>query len=251
MSFAYLPLYTGDYIRATRHLSPDEHGCYILLLIHCWDSCGPVPLDERRQQAIVNARGGGEIEALRSVLCEFFIRMDDGWYNKRLMEEIERWNAISSKRAGAARIRWSAREKLTELGRASAMQVHSISNANAPSLSPSPSPSSEEQREEKVVHPPKPTRSAAQAQLLPAFAGDENSENINPKARVLIAGTFEVPLAWGKDAEALGWQRFEILKESEKFRQYWTAGKGLGTRRTVVGWRQSWSNWLSKAEKFK
>jgi hypothetical protein len=30
MSFAYLPLYTGDYIRDTRHLTPLRHGIYLL-----------------------------------------------------------------------------------------------------------------------------------------------------------------------------------------------------------------------------
>ena len=80
----------------------------------------------------------------------------------------------------------------------------------------------------------------------PDFDG-RNSETLNGKAVVAIAGAWELPEAWGVDAEALGWNASEVLREAEKFRQYWTAGKGKGKRRNVKGWRQSWSNWLAKA----
>ena len=63
MSFAYLPLFTGDYIRDTQHLSCSEHGIFLKLLMHCWDQKGAAPLDERKLCGIVNARSSDEIEA--------------------------------------------------------------------------------------------------------------------------------------------------------------------------------------------
>lgn len=83
---------------------------------------------------------------------------------------------------------------------------------------------------------------------LPDFLGDSNAEAFKTNARPRIARGWELPESWGIDAEALGWTGDAILKEAEKFRQYWTSGKGAGTRRTIKGWRQSWSNWLAKAE---
>ena len=80
MSFAYLPLFTGDYLRDTRHLTPLRHGIYLLGLMHCWDSKGPMPLDEQECASICNCRSADEIEALRYVLERFFVRMDDGHY---------------------------------------------------------------------------------------------------------------------------------------------------------------------------
>lgn len=118
MSFAYLTLYTGDYLRDTRHLSCAEHGIYLLLLMHCWDSRGPVPLDERKQAGICGARSGDEVEALRRVLSEFFVRMDDGHYNPRMQREVERAKVLSDTRQRAAFARHKGRD-------ASAMQVHS------------------------------------------------------------------------------------------------------------------------------
>jgi len=82
------------------------------------------------------------------------------------------------------------------------------------------------------------------------FLGDE-SEKANPRARMKLAEKWELSEKWGLDAEALGWTVAEILREAEKFRQYFCSGKGAGTRRTVKGWRQSWSNWLGNAEKYK
>ena len=146
MSFAYLPLFTGDYLRDTRHLTPLKHGIYILLLMHCWDQKGPAPNDEQECAGIANCRSADEIESLRYILDRYFVHMDDGWYNKRMMQEIETSSAISGKRSDAAHVRWEARKKIKEIQDASAMQVHSKCNASAPSLSPSPSLEPEEKK---------------------------------------------------------------------------------------------------------
>jgi hypothetical protein len=80
----------------------------------------------------------------------------------------------------------------------------------------------------------------------PDFTGS-NAEALNGRAVVCIAKGFELPVDWGFDAEKLGFTPKSVVYESERFRQYWTEGKGKGTRRSVKNWRQSWSNWLSKA----
>lgn len=126
MSFAYLALYTGDYLRDTRHLSCCEHGIFLLLIMHCWDSRGPVPLDEKKIAGISGARSGDEIEAMRRVLNEFFVKMEDGWYNRRIQLEIERAQAISSKRKSAGFKGYQARAK----------QLPSKSSASASNTTP-------------------------------------------------------------------------------------------------------------------
>jgi hypothetical protein len=82
----------------------------------------------------------------------------------------------------------------------------------------------------------------------PAFDGT-NAERLNGKAVVPLATTWELPEPWGLDAEALGWKPAEVLKEAERFRQYYTSAKGKGKRRSVKGWRQAWSNWLAVTER--
>lgn len=111
MSFAFLPLYTGDYLRDTRHLTPLKHGIYLLLLMHCWDQRGPLPLDEQETAGISNCRSADEIEALRYVLDRYFIRMTDGWYNKRMQVEVERSENISKARSDAGKRGYEAKAK--------------------------------------------------------------------------------------------------------------------------------------------
>lgn len=96
-----------------------------------------------------------------------------------------------------------------------------------------------------------PARSAKASR--PASSADffgTDGEEIQPRAVVRLAKTWELPSEWGEDAERLGHDPPRILKESEKFRQYWVAGKGAGGRKSVRGWRQAWSNWLANSERY-
>ena len=120
MSFAFLPLYTGDYLRDTQHLSCSEHGIFLKFLMHCWDQRGPLPRDERKLHGICNARSGDEIEAMRRVLGEFFTSMEDGWYNKRMQEEICRAQRLNADRRSAGLA--SAEARRTSLREAASVQ---------------------------------------------------------------------------------------------------------------------------------
>lgn len=81
---------------------------------------------------------------------------------------------------------------------------------------------------------------------LPAFNG-LNADVFPGKAIAALAADFQLPEDWGMDAEALGFRTQEVIRQAERFRQYWVAGNGKGKRRSVKGWRQTWSNWLEKA----
>lgn len=138
MSFAYMPLYTGDYLRDTRHLSPLRHGVYLLALMHCWDSKGPMPLDEQECAGICNCRSSDEIEALRYVMIRYFVRMDDGHYNKRMADEVVKADLWSQKsREGGLKSAIARRSK----ARSEPPFNHPSTVVEGGSVSPSPSPS--------------------------------------------------------------------------------------------------------------
>lgn len=134
MSFAFLPLYTGDYRRDTQHLSPLKHGVYLLLLFHCWDTRGPLPLDEQEMAGIANCRSSDEIEALRYVVRRFFVQMDDGHYNERMQREIERAEAISTSRSDFGRR--GANERMRRLREAQAIAKQVLSKSLASDATP-------------------------------------------------------------------------------------------------------------------
>jgi hypothetical protein len=107
----------------------------------------------------------------------------------------------------------------------------------------------EPEPEPELIHKVPTVLAASAKPSQPAAApfDGENAGQIPARALVVLASSWELPEAWGLDAEALGWKRGDIIIESERFKQYWTVGRGSGKRRTVKGWRQAWSNWLAKA----
>ena len=145
MSFAYMPFYTGDYYRDTRHLSMLQHGAYRQLIDHCWDQRGPLPKDLERCYRICGAVNKEEQDAVRGIISEFFIEMDDGFYNKRVTDEIRRCAAISGVRTAAGRVgglaKAAAKNDAVKGAVANAKQM--LANAKQMPVSPSPSPSPE------------------------------------------------------------------------------------------------------------
>lgn len=86
MSASYIPLYIGDYLADTRHLSTEQHGAYILLLMCAWRCEGYLPNDEKKL-----ARYAGlsvkKWQSISSDILDFFEVESDKIYQKRLLQE--------------------------------------------------------------------------------------------------------------------------------------------------------------------
>lgn len=244
MSFAYLPLYTGDYLRDTRACSMAEHGAYLLLLIHCWDTREPVPLDEREAAGICNARSGDELEAMRRVLRRYFTRMDDGWYNRRMQLEIERSENISKARSEAGIRGYQARAK----------QLPSKSLASA--SNPIPIPTSTPSPLKPTVVPDGTTRPKPSAsdpvpyqrivdlyhQLLPELP---RCIRLSDQRKAAIRSRWK-----GKDAEDLGdWEAyFGLVRKSRFLMGLSPPGNGHKQFRADLEWLTKEANFLKVLE---
>ena len=226
MSFAFMPLYTGDYMRDTQHLSLLEHGAYLKLLMHCWDQSGPAPLDERRLSGICNARSKEEITAVYCVLQEFFVKMDDGWYNTRLMRELQKSNAISQNRAEAGRIGGLARAAK----QANAKQEPSTCLASAKQVSVTPTPITTTTTIKEKTH----SRFSAREYLKSQSVEDQHIEDwlrIRKEKRLPFTKTASVVLE--NEAEKAGISVAEVVKIAVEegwagFKAHWDRNKSLG-----------------------
>lgn len=243
----YYPFHIGDYLSATRHLSWEEDAAYRRLLDTYYTSEKQLPADFRAVYRLVMANTESQREAVKIVLEEFFELTDTGWRNGRADAEIAEMQARQQKQRDKANKRWH--KPRTEHGITLALPRHehidavaSKSDANAmppvPTPTPVPTLKKEDSGSSQATTPP------------PPYRGEANESEIPVKAVVVLSNDWELPEPWGVDAEKLGWPAKDILHEAEKFRQYYTVGKGGGTRRGVKGWRQAWSNWLSKASNF-
>ena len=83
----WMPMWTGDYLRETSHLSTEEHGAYILLLIHYWAKGGPLPDDNKRLANITGLPIKGWTD-IRETISEFFQVDNEKWVHVRLDEEM-------------------------------------------------------------------------------------------------------------------------------------------------------------------
>lgn len=89
-----MPLYIGDYLRDTRHLSTLQHGAYLLLIMEYWTK-GELPKDEQKIRKIC-----GLTPQLWRSNCQAIASMfSPDWRHARIERELAKAADISMKRA--------------------------------------------------------------------------------------------------------------------------------------------------------
>lgn len=78
----WFPLFVGDYLADTGHLTTEEHGAYLLLLMHQWRT-GLIPAASDEQARIVRLSGRRWVKLSPTVLA-FFSRAEGGFQQMRL-----------------------------------------------------------------------------------------------------------------------------------------------------------------------
>jgi uncharacterized protein YdaU (DUF1376 family) len=94
MNRPWMPLYVGDYLGDTGHLTTAQHGAYLLLMMHYWRK-GELPDDDRQLSKITKLPLKTWCE-YRPTLQDFFY---EGWKHKRIDAELQRMLRVSQKRA--------------------------------------------------------------------------------------------------------------------------------------------------------
>ncbi len=115
------PVATDALIADTTHLSRDEFGAYLLLLMAQWRSNGkPLPNDDARLGRIARATDR-EWRRMRPVLSEFFQISSTGWSQKRIEKDFKNVSAKIAKN----------RENASKGGEAKALKNNNVALANA------------------------------------------------------------------------------------------------------------------------
>jgi len=94
MNRPWMPLYVGDYLGDTGHLTTTQHGAYLLLMMHYWRK-GELPDDDRQLSKIAKLPLKTWCD-YRATLQDFFY---DGWKHKRIDAELAKMMRVSEKRA--------------------------------------------------------------------------------------------------------------------------------------------------------
>lgn len=84
-----MPMFWGDYLRDTGHLSAAEHGAYLLLIAHQWTTAKPLPNDDM-QLARIARMSPREWRTARRMLEDFFDVSETSWTQGRVARELQR-----------------------------------------------------------------------------------------------------------------------------------------------------------------
>jgi hypothetical protein len=110
-----MALYVGDYQRDTKHLSCCEHGIYLQLLMHCWSTKSPLPVEDRLICTIPLL--GEKVANVYSSFCDTLSEAYPAVDVPQTLKEIKVWNETRPKKRKTSRgieihiQNWCAREQ--------------------------------------------------------------------------------------------------------------------------------------------
>ena len=136
----WMPFYIADYLGDTMHLTTEQHGAYMLLLMACWKGDGRIPNDDARLAAITRLTTS-RWRACRLTLLKFFEIADDYITHKRVVEEREKAKEISAKRTESGRLGGSKRQANARANASSLLEENEANGKQTPKQNSTPSPS--------------------------------------------------------------------------------------------------------------
>ena len=126
----YMPLYASDYLGDTGHLSTEEHGAYLLILMQMWNAGGSLPSDPAKLARVARCSTKKWL-AMADTIMAFFHIDGDRISNDRLTKERQKVEAKSEVRRSAGAMGGTAKALKTK--------KHRVANAVAkPCHSPEP-----------------------------------------------------------------------------------------------------------------
>jgi uncharacterized protein YdaU (DUF1376 family) len=138
----WMPLYIGEYLADTMHLTTEQSGAYLLLIMAYWRKKGPLPSNPAALAAI--CRLSSDAWSIhQAVLEEFFDTSTPGlWVHKRVEKELAE-AGVKKERAevkakNAADARWSRENNATSIASRNAPSTPQAVLEECPSPSPSP-----------------------------------------------------------------------------------------------------------------
>jgi uncharacterized protein YdaU (DUF1376 family) len=132
--YPYLPLFTAEFIASTTHLSAEETGAYLMLLMMAWQSPGASLPDDDRKLAAWARVDAATWRTIKLAVMEFWQLSDGQWHQKRLTKERAHVASVSDARRGAAKARWTEAGRDRDIARHRRRRMHMQKGADANAL---------------------------------------------------------------------------------------------------------------------
>ena len=107
----YMQLYIADYLADTMHLSAEEHGAYLLLMVNYWQTGKPIPKNRLAKIARLTNERWADVEPS---LQEFFCDNGEEWVHLRIEEDLASVREKLTKKSAAGKASVQARRSRKE-----------------------------------------------------------------------------------------------------------------------------------------
>lgn len=209
----WFPFFIGDYLSDTMHLTTEEHGAYMLLIMAYWKNGGPLA-DKQNSLCSITRLHGDAWSNAQAVLEEFFSIENGFWIHSRIDEELKKARALKAKKVEKARkaaaARWKKHEKCSDDAQGYAQALLEDVLEECPSPSPSPIDTASSHEDAVSEHSP-PT--AANCDEFPMNAGWSPGADFDDKCRMASI-----------DLKRANQDRVAILLG--EFKNYWITNPG-------------------------
>lgn len=112
-SLPYMQLYVSDYLADTAHLSAEQHGAYMLLLMNYWQKGKPLDNTNERLQHVARLSESAWASN-KEILAEFFLIEGEIWTHPRIEEDLAKVREKSIKASTAGKRSFSVRSTFVE-----------------------------------------------------------------------------------------------------------------------------------------
>lgn len=195
----FMQLYVADYLADTQHLTTEQHGAYLLLLMTMWRNAGSLPNDEKKLARIAHV-SLKRWHIIAGDVMAFFDISDGRITQKRLSEELQKAVSKSEKRKTSGSLG----------GKAKSLKNNEHGLANASVL---------------LKHSSEPD-----------IRNIKKDTNVSPKKGCRLPDDFQPDFSF---ATTEGFSQDEARTLFESFKDYWTAktGKDATKRDWQATWR--------------
>jgi uncharacterized protein YdaU (DUF1376 family) len=242
-----MPLFVDAYIADTMHLTPDEDGVYMRLLMCMWRNDGSLPDTDDRLARFARVTKSRWVKKYRPVLIPFFEVSDGFLTQKRLTKE---WQHVAEKIAknSANGAKGGRPKSLNNNETTKANGLVPEKRTDTETKTQSISTHTHTHKEEKEQPDGCSKKSAVDLLEIPDFlkrTPPPTTPAANDKHRGnSLATDWELPTDWADwAATQLGWNADEINRTAFRFKNHWLSTPGAKGRKS--NWRRTWENWCT------
>ena len=213
--FPYIQLYVADYLADTVHLSTEEHGAYLLLIMNYWQTGKPIP---KSRLASAARMFNGRWTDVEQTLKEFFKEDEQGrWVHPRIEQELAKVRRKSRQASAAGKASAKKRAEMQSI------DVKEDSNGR----------STEIQRTFNHTDTDTDTDTEKEREKHPKIASLLKEETLPEEWKV-----------WANKER----QEIDADREFEIFHDYWLSLPDSKARKK--DWFLTWKNWIRRSRNF-